>query len=148
VPDDAHAREIQRRVERAQVVDRGGHVGERVRPPAAVAQAAVLDVPYRQPAAAQIARERARDALAVALVPRAAVDQHDDRMRPGVARQVQLGVLLAVLAVAVQGSSREHHFGDQACLRRRRHRRRPLDAPARARATLRRRVFGCHGRRS
>ena len=64
-------------------VDRGGHVGERLRAAAAGADAPVLDVPHGPAAAHELGRDRPHHAPAVALAPGAAVDQHDHRMRPG-----------------------------------------------------------------
>jgi hypothetical protein len=85
------------------VVDRGGDVLERRRPTAALAtaDAAVLDVPDRPPAAGEITRDRSHDDLPVGRGPRPAVDHHDDRVRPGAVGKVEIRPLGRVVAVAV-----------------------------------------------
>ena len=61
-----------------------------------------------------IAGQRAREDLAVMLLPGAAMDQNHHRVRPGAGRQVQIGALGGVRTVAMGLPAREE-LEDQAC---------------------------------
>ena len=109
-----HPVEVQPRIfERGELVDRRGHVCERGRPAPAGADATVLDVPHGEAAPPQVAGQPAREDLAVALLPGAAVDQDHHRVRPGAGRHVEVGALGGVRPVAMGAPAREE-VEDQA----------------------------------
>ena len=56
--------------------ERRPHVFERLRPPAAPAEAPVLDVPHRPPAGEEVLDQPALELEAVPLPPEAAVQEH------------------------------------------------------------------------
>ena len=107
VPDDRDRVEQEWRVELGEVVNRGGDVRERRGPAAAAAHAPVLDVPHGPAARDEVAGEAAHHGPSVASPPRAAVDQDDHRVRLRAGRQVQLGALGAMGAVAEGASALE-----------------------------------------
>jgi hypothetical protein len=72
-----------------QCLDRRAHVVVGRRPAAAVAEAPVLDVPYRPPARDEVGRERVLEVEPVARAPEPAVDEHGH----GVAAREQLAEL-------------------------------------------------------
>ena len=104
VPDRGDAPQVERRVDLAEVVDGGRRVVERRRPATAGARAdaPVLDVPGRPSTRREVTGEVVHQVAVVARAPAPAVDQHDDRVRPGAAGQEELGDLAAVAAVAVE----------------------------------------------
>ena len=85
----------------AQRVDGGGHVGAGLRPSAAVADPAVLDIDHREPAAHQVGGQRTAELGAEVRRPVAAVDDHHDRRGRRSVRQRDLGVLAWIVTVGV-----------------------------------------------
>ena len=85
VADRDHAREVERRLQHAQVVDARAEVVERGRPAAAAlpAQPPVLEVPHRPAAPDEVVAQRVHQLAAVLRLPEAAVEEHRDRERGG-----------------------------------------------------------------
>ena len=92
-------------------VDAVRDVLERLRPAsptaAPVAEPPVLEVPHRDAVRCEVAGRGPHDELAVARLPVAAVQQHHDRERPAALRNVQVGHLRGVGAVAMARRARE-----------------------------------------
>jgi len=109
-----HPGHIQGRVQNSEMVDGRGDVRKCSRPTAAVAETAVLDVPDGPATGEEIAGKRAHHDPAVALAPRAAVDQDHHRVGAGARRQVQIPALRAVGTIAVGEPAREEEVTDQA----------------------------------
>ena len=104
VPDRADPFEVERGVEGCEEIDPGRDVEERLRPPAAVSDAPVLEVPGGEPVCREIRAQPVHQRAVVGGPPVAAVHHHDDRMPPGAARERQLADLARVVAVAVVGA--------------------------------------------
>ena len=113
MPDCGHPGEIERSVERLEEVDGRRDVEERLGPASAATDAAVLDVPGRQPVRAQVEAERIHQRAVVARAPVPAVDDDDDRVRPTPVRQEQLPELARMGAVAVDGADHDLGGSDQ-----------------------------------
>ena len=98
-----------------EMVDGGRHVIERGRPATALpaSKPAVLDVPHRNPAAGEVHRHELLQPLAVARTPVAAMDGHRHGELAVAARQVQIGALAAMRAVAVTLGPGEKEVADQ-----------------------------------
>ena len=101
VPDRGNAREIERRLDVGERVDSGGHVQERLRPPASAADAAVLEVPRGEAVRGQVEAEPLHERAVVLRAPVPAVHDDGNRMRPGARRQEELADLAGTAAVCV-----------------------------------------------
>ena len=110
VADRGDPAQVERRADIGQVVDGGGDVGAGLGPAAArpEADAPVLDVPRGPSALGEIGNESVHEVAVVPPAPAAAVDEHDDRVRPGAVGEQQLTDLARMLAVAV---ARAPHAG-------------------------------------
>src|ERR1700691_47996 len=95
------------------MIDRGCHVLESPGPAAAVAHAAILDVPHGPAAPHEIARQAAHHDLAIAHLPGAAVDQDHHWVRARAPGQIEIGALRAMRTVAMALPRRED-VDDQA----------------------------------
>jgi hypothetical protein len=102
VADAGDPGEVERRIDCIQVIRRGRDVEERLGPPAARADAAVLEVPGRDAGRCEVEGEIGHQRAVVPRPPVAAVHDDHDRVRAGTLWQEQLADLASVLAVAVQ----------------------------------------------
>ena len=101
VADRHDATAVHRQV--GEQIDRGGHVLERRRHAAAVAEPPVLDVPRRPPARGEILRQRLHQVQSVLVLPEPAVDEHRDRPL-AVQHAVLRGVVAVPMKLRLQGS--------------------------------------------
>ena len=105
VANSADVREVERRVQRGERVDAGCDVEERVRPPAAGADAAVLEVPGGDAVGGEVDADPLHQRPVVLGAPVSAVDDDADGKRPGAGGQEELPELARVGAVRVRRPS-------------------------------------------
>ncbi len=102
VSDRADPFEIERRLEIRQQIDTRRDIVEGLRPPAAVSDSPVLEIPRCAAAAGQVLAEPVHQRAVVTRLPVAAVDDDDDRMQPLPVGKKQLSELAGVIPVPVQ----------------------------------------------
>ena len=102
VPDRANSIEIERYFEIGQQIDSRGDVGEGLRPATAVPYTPVFEVPGSETPPSEVLAEPRHQRAVPASPPVAAVDDHDDCVRPAAVGQEQLAELARVIPVTVQ----------------------------------------------
>jgi hypothetical protein len=105
VADSADVGKVERRVQLGERVDPGRYVEERVRPPAARAYPAVLEVPGGDPVGGEVDADALQQRPVVLGAPVSAVDDDAGRKRPGAGGQEELPELARVGAVRVRRPS-------------------------------------------
>ena len=105
VANSADVREVEWRVQLGECVDPGRDVEQRLRPPAARADAAVLEVPRGDAVRREVDADPLHQRPVVLGAPVPAVDDDADGKRPGARREEELPELARVGAVRVRRSS-------------------------------------------